>query len=501
MGSGKRQVYLEDIPLWEAQDRFLTALEKAGALSLTVRETVPIEQALHRVTAEAVWARISSPHYHAAAMDGAAVRAQDTDNASEKTPVRLRLGQEAQWVDTGTMLPPDFNAVVMIENIQVLDDGIIEIMQPVAPWQHVRLMGEDIVASELLFPAGHIIQPTDLGAMAQAGLSQVAVRRKPRVAIIPTGTELVALGGTLKPGKIIESNSLVLASLAEECGAAAMRFNPVPDDFEKLGETVRRALQEHDIVVLNAGASAGRRDFTAALVAEMGQVVVHGVAIRPGHPVVLGTSGGKALAGLPGYPVSAALTFDLFLKPLIYRLQGLATPQRTSIEAVMTRKVFSTMGQEEFLRVKLGKVSGEFLAMPLQRGAGTTMSLVRADGLVRVPSESEGLHEGQKVRVELLTSLEKVEKAIIAIGSHDLALDVLSNHLHQRYPDASLSSTNVGSLGGLMALARGEAHLAGSHLLDEETGEYNLPYVRRVLVDQSMVIVNLVFREQADHFS
>jgi len=202
------------------------------------------------------------------------------------------------------------------------------------------------------------------------------------------------------------------------------------------------------------------------------------------------------VAGLPGYPVSAALTFDLFVRPLIHRLQGLATPQRTSIEAVMTRKVFSTMGQEEFLRVKVGKVAGQFLAMPLQRGAGTTMSLVRADGLVHIPSASEGLHEGQKVSVELLTGLEQVEKAIIAVGSHDLALDVLSNHLHQKYPNTSLSSTNVGSLGGLIALGREEAHLAGSHLLDEETGDYNLPYVRRLLGDKAMVVVNLVFREQ-----
>lgn len=162
----------------------------------------------------------------------------------------------------------------------------------------------------------------------------------------------------------------------------------------------------------------------------------------------------------------------------------------------MTRKVFSSMGEEEFLRVKVGKVGGELLAMPLQRGAGATMSLVRADGIVRIPSGSEGLREWQRVRVELLTSLDQIEKAIIAIGSHDLALDVLSNHIHRKYPGISLSSTNVGSLGGLMALSRGEAHLAGSHLLDEETGEYNVPYVKRLLADKGMVIVNLVFREQ-----
>ena len=496
MESHKRHVYLEDIPLQEARTRFLAALEKAGGLSGTRSETVPLDQALHRATSEAVWASLSSPHYHAAAMDGAAVRAEDTDNASEKTPVKLKLGEQAQWVDTGMPLPPEFDAVVMIENIQTLDESTIEIMQPVAPWQHVRAMGEDIVASELLLPGGHRLTPADLGSLAQAGLSQVAVRRRPRVAIIPTGTELVPPGGTLRPGNIIESNSLVLAGLSEEYGAVATRFDPVPDDFEKLKDATLHALPEHDIVVLNAGASAGRRDFTATLLKDLGQLVIHGVAIRPGHPVVLGVVDGKPVAGLPGYPVSAALTFDLFVKSLIYRLQGLPIPQKTAIEAAMTRKVFSPMGQEEFLRVKVGRVSGQYLAMPLQRGAGATMSLVRADGLVRIPSGSEGLREWEKVQVELLTSLEQIEKAIIAIGSHDLALDVLSHHLHRSYPEITLSSTNVGSLGGLMALSRGEAHLAGSHLLDEETGEYNVPYVRRLLGSQGMVIINLVFREQ-----
>ncbi len=191
---GRPHVYLEDIPLDEATSRFHSALLQAGGLSRTPGERVPLAEALHRVTAEPVWARISSPHYHAAAMDGAAVRSADTTGASEKTPVRLRIGDQAQWVDTGMSMPAGFDAVVMIENIQEVGEGLIEIMLPVAPWQHVRLMGEDIVASELLLPEGHLLKPTDLGAMAQAGVTDVAVRRKPKVAVIPTGTELGAAG-------------------------------------------------------------------------------------------------------------------------------------------------------------------------------------------------------------------------------------------------------------------------------------------------------------------
>jgi putative molybdopterin biosynthesis protein len=489
-------VYLEDIPLAEATSRFHSALQQSGGLPRTSSERVPLAEALHRVTAEPVWARISSPHYHAAAMDGAAVRSADTTGASEKTPVRLRIGDQAQWVDTGTSMPEGFDAVVMIENIQEVGDDLIEIMLPVAPWQHVRLMGEDIVASELLLPEGYLLKPTDLGAMTQAGVTDVDVRRKPKVAVIPTGTELVLPGQGLKPGKIIESNSLVLAGLVEEWGAQATRRSPTPDDYDQLKNVIRDAVAEHDIVVVNAGASAGRRDFTASLVGDLGKVVVHGVAIRPGHPVVLGVVDGKPVVGVPGYPVSAVLTLELFVRPLICQLLGMAAPRRSVLDAVMTRKVFSPMGEEEFVRVKVGKVGDSLLATPLPRGAGATMSFVRADGIVRIPRGSEGLQEGQPVRVELLTSLEQIENAIVIIGSHDLALDVLANRLHQMYPERTLSSSNVGSLGGLVALSRGEAHLAGSHLLDEETGEYNISYVKRILAGKEVVILHLVYREQ-----
>jgi len=491
-----RHFYLEDIPLEEALSKFFPALEEAGSLDLLPGEWVRVEEGLSRVTAQPIWAKISSPHYHAAAMDGVAIRAEDTNGASETSPVRLRIGGQAQWIDTGEPLPSGFNAVVMIEHIQPVEEGVIEIMSPVAPWQHVRGMGEDIIASELLLPQGQTLRPMDLGAIAQAGITHIEVRRRPRVAIIPTGSELVPPGRSLKPGDIIESNSLMLAGLIKEWGGVATRFAPLPDDYEQLKNAIHQALVKHDIVVVNAGVSAGRQDYTASLLAELGKITVHGVAIRPGHPVVLGIVEGKPVIGIPGYPVSAMLTLELFVKPLIHHLLGIASPQRPTIEAVMTRKIFSPMGEDEFLRVKVGKVGNKLAATPLQRGAGITMSLVRADGLVRIPRGSEGLQEGQKVKVELLTSLEEIENAIVAIGSHDLALDILANYLHKQYPQRSLSSSNVGSLGGILALKRGEAHLAGSHLLDEESGEYNVPYVKRLLPDQEVVIINLVYREQ-----
>ena len=496
LGKKGRRYYLSDVPLEQADRDFESALREAGRLTLTRSETLPLERALGRITSEPVWARISSPHYDSAAMDGVAVRAADTVGATETSPVRLEIGPEAAWVDTGDPIPSGFDAVIMVEVIHELDDETIEIRDPVPPYHHVRPLGEDIVATELLLPSGHRIGPADLGACASAGLSEIDVRLSPQVAVIPTGTELVPAGSGLKPGEIIESNGLMLAAMVREWGGEAALSRPVPDDPAALGSAVRRAVQAADVVVVNAGSSAGEEDYTAKVVSELGRLVVHGVAVRPGHPVVLGVVDGKPVLGIPGFPVSAAVTADLFLKPLIERMLGTAPSRRDSVSATMTRKVLSPMGEDEFLRVSLGRVGGRLVATPLQRGAGVIMSLVRADGLALIPRFSEGIDEGTEVDVELLRPLKQIEGTIVAIGSHDLTLDLLADLLRRAYPASSLSSSNVGSLGGLMALRRGEAHLAGSHLLDEESGEYNLPFVRRYLHGRDVVVVNLVRRVQ-----
>ncbi len=490
-----RKVYLDDIPLDEARRRFEAALSSLDCARPTVADRVPIEDALGRVTAAPVWAAISSPHYHGAAMDGAAVSADETQGASEATPVRLRLGTQATWVDTGDPLPSAANAVIMIEHLQQFGDEI-EIMAPVAPWQHVRSMGEDIVASELVLPEGRVLGPVDLGAVAASGSTHLDVRRRPRVAILPTGTELVEPGSDLRPGDIVEFNSLMLAGQVAEWGGEPRRLPKTADDYNLLEERIVAALNEHDVVVVNAGSSAGSEDFTARIVAELGELLVHGVAIRPGHPVILGVARGKPIIGIPGYPVSAVLTSELFVRPLVYRMLGAVPPERAKLSAKMTRKVLSPMGEDEYLRVKLGRVGDRMMATPLQRGAGVIMSLVRADGLVLIPRFSEGVHAGADVSVELLRRPEEVERTIVAIGSHDLTLDLLSSELSKLDPGLSLSSSNVGSLGGLIALQRDEAHLAGSHLLDEQSGEYNESYVRRYLHGRSVVLVNLVFRDQ-----
>ncbi|MFQ5847182.1 MAG: molybdopterin biosynthesis protein [Candidatus Methylomirabilales bacterium] len=492
----RRKVYLEPIPLDEALEKFFGALEARGLLAPLPGELVPLEGALGRVTAEPIWAARSNPHYNAAAMDGIAIRAEDTRGASETAAVRLQGRERFRWVDTGDPIFPPYNAVIMLEHLSAVSDEEVEIRAPVAPWQHVRAMGEDMVATELILPEGHTLTPADLGAVAACGLGAVEVRQRSRVAVIPTGSELVPPGTSVKPGDIIEFNSLMLGGMVQQWGGEAKRYGIVPDDFFQIKAAVEEAVATHDLVVVNAGSSAGSEDFTAAIVKELGELLVHGIAIRPGHPVVLGIVRERPVIGIPGYPVSAAITCDLLVKPILFRFQGAAVPERPTLQATITRKILSPLGEDEFLRVTVGRVGNKVVATPLSRGAGVIMSLVRADGIVRIPRFSEGVHAGATVTVELLRRPEEVERTIVAIGSHDLTLDVLANRLQRSHPPLHLSSTNVGSLGGLLALKRGETHLAGCHLLDEETGEYNLPYVNRLLPGERVVVLTLVHRDQ-----
>ena len=495
-----RRYFLMDIPLEEATARWFGAMEAECVLAPTAAELAPLEapDILGRITAEPVWAAVSSPHYDAAAMDGVAVRAADTAGATETRPVSLTVGRQAVWVDTGDPMPAGTDAVVMIEHVRRDDEDpeLLRVSDPVAPWQHVRPLGEDIVATELVLPENHRVTPADLGAGAAAGLSNIPVRRRPVVTIIPTGNELTPFSAPRKPGDIPEFNSLILSGMVREWGGEPVVSAPVPDDFSAIRRAVSDALDSSDVVAINAGSSAGDADYTASVIESLGSLQVHGIAIRPGHPVALGIASGKPVLGLPGYPVSAALTAELLLRPLLDRLLGAETPARPRIQARITRKVLSPMGEDEFLRVKLGRVGEKMTATPTQRGAGVVMSLVRSDGIVRIPRHAEGLEAGAEVDVELLRPAAEVENTVVAIGSHDLALDLMQSFLRRQRPVVNLASAHVGSLGGLAALRRGEAHLAGCHLLDAATGEYNVGYARRYLPDTPVAIVRLVGRTQ-----
>ncbi len=504
-------VYLNDIPLQEALNRFNRALREHDIFDAFAAETIPLDvEAVGRVLAAPVWAKISSPHYHASAMDGFAVRAEETGGASPTSPVILTVGEQTVYLDTGDPLPLWANAVIPIENTEPLDENLaldenprtpakIRIRASVVPWKHVRPMGEDMVATQLVLPAGHVLRPVDLGAIAGCGHDRIAVRRKPRVAILPTGTELVEIGKPVKSGDIIEYNSLVLAAQIVQWGGDAERFPITPDDFERIAGQVSKAADEYDLVLLNAGSSAGSEDFSAGVVEKLGTLLVHGIAVRPGHPVILGIVSGKTgrtvpIIGIPGYPVSAALTGEIIVEPLLSRWLGKAANEPLQIKATLTRKLTSPAGDDDYVRVAVGKVGSRVLATPLSRGSGVITSLVRADGITIVPSGSQGLPAGEEVSVRLYRSPQEIDKTIFAIGSHDITLDVMAQYLAAA--DRRLASANVGSLGGLVALRRNEAHMAGSHLLDPESGEYNLAAIAQYLPDVPVRVVALVERKQ-----
>ena len=514
--SGKKKIYLEDIPLEEARHRFFSALDGDGAAEPMKGETIELEKALGRITAEPVWASLSSPHYHASAMDGYAVPSADTAGATETSAVTLEVGPAgpAKYVDTGDPLPEWADAVIMIEEVQELETEetgaarpkprAIEIRSAVPPWSSVRSMGEDMVATELVLPPNHRLSPVDLGAAAGSGHHTVSVRRKPAVGIIPTGTELVepetaAGAGGVKSGEIIEYNSLVLAGWVTEWGGEPKRYKPVKDDPELLEQALSRAASENDIVLIIAGSSAGSEDYTAEIIRRTGKVLVHGIAIKPGHPAVLGLveppgTGAVPVIGMPGYPVSCSLVAELFLEPYLSRRLGLQPWRKPMMQAVCPKKLYSNPGLEEFIRVTLGSVDGKTVAAPLSRGAGVITSLVRADGLLRVPRLSEGIGAGDTVSVELYRDPAEIERTILHIGSHDLCLDLLALFLASY--GVRFSSSNAGSLGGIVALKRGEAHLAGSHLLDPETGEYNTSYIRSHLPGREVQVISFVRRDQ-----
>lgn len=489
-----RRRYLKKKNLDEALNLFFGSFETRR---LTNSETIPTPESLGRVTAEPAFAKISSPHYHCSAMDGIAVRAVDTFGASASTPVRLSA-EQFDFVDTGDAIPADYDAVIMIEDVREIDNGV-EIRSAARPWQNIRMVGEDVVATQMLLPRAHKIKPADLAIMLSCGVQSVSVKVNPSVAIFPTGTELVdAMSNQLEDlevGKIIESNSHLIAGLVREYGGIPERFEPVEDSPDAIREKILKASSEYDIVVINAGTSAGREDYVPQVIEELGGLLVHGIDVMPGKPLSLGIVNDKPIIGVPGYPVSAFIVCELFLKPLICRLLGLPTPVRDSIEGVMGRRVTSKLGVEEFLRINASYINNQLVAVPLGRGASLLNSVTRADGFVRIPSTSEGIEKGEKISIELLKSKSKIKNNVLIIGSHDIVLDLIADMIKVENSETTIVSAHVGSLGGLNALKRGECHMAGIHLLDEETGEYNVPYVKR-LFNEKIRLINLTYRQQ-----
>lgn len=485
--------YLTNVPLEEACKNYLSVLQDAGFAG--VEETVPVQEACGRITAHAVYAAICAPHYAASAMDGVAVHAKDTFGATETTPICLNTSQYVV-VDTGDPIPEGCDAVIMVEDIVQNNDESITIYAAAAPWQHIRQIGEDICAGEMILASYMPVTPAAIGAMIAGGVLTIDVIRKPVIGIIPTGDEIVAPCANPQAGDILEFNSSIFSAMIREWGAEAKTYPIVPDRFEAIYDMVAKACSECDMVILNAGSSAGREDYSVSVIRQLGEVIYHGIAIKPGKPAILGRCEAIPVLGVPGYPVSGIIVIEELLKPLInHWFHTIAKPAQIAT-ATLTRPIVSGLKYREFVRVRMGFVGNKLTASPLSRGAGVVSSFMKADGIMEVPQGTEGYEAGEEVQVRLLSSPEKLNNTLVVIGSHDPLLDEIADMMHINNPTVYMSSTHVGSMGGIMAIRRGEAHAAGCHLLDTETGRYNISFLKKYFPNGGIHLVRCVGRQQ-----
>lgn len=489
----KRNVYLSSTDVNKALQQVKSIVQDNCQPLAT--ETIMVTGALDRVTTSAIMARQSSPNHNASAMDGICVRAELTYGIDERHPLKLIKTQDFEYIDTGDVIKEPYNAVIMIEDVLEIDEQTVQISNAVFPWQNIRPVGEDIVAGEMILPAYSTIRPVDIGALLSGGITQVEVFAQPKVAILPTGSEIVSPGTKLQLGQIIDSNSHMFAAMIKKYGGQPNLEDPVVDDYQLIKQQVLQLAQKNNIVIIGAGSSAGREDFTAAVVEELGKVILHGVAIKPGKPVVIGLVNDCLIIGLPGYPVSAWIDAELFLQTAIATFLHQNVSAKPQITAKLSRRVVSSLQHLEYVRVKLGIVNDTIMATPLNRGAGVTMSLVRADGVMQIPKNTEGLESGSLIKVDLLRSLDTLYSTLVSVGSHDVLMDIITDLLPIAGYETVLSSTHIGSMGGILALRRGECHIAPIHLLDSTTGEYNISYIQKYF-NSKMQLIKGVKRTQ-----
>ena len=489
----ERNIYINNMPQENALQLLMDRLQSSNWFEKD-QALIPVKDTLNRITAHPIISRRSSPHYVASAMDGVAVRATSTYGATESNPINIPLADYLE-VDTGDYVPKEYDAVIMVEDVNFFPD-YIQIIKAAVPWQHIRSIGEDMVEGDMIVPSLTPIGANEIAAFITAGVDTVAVIRKPVVAIIPTGTEMVESALNVKiPGDIVESNSYMLKALCEEWGASAIRHEIVIDDRDLIMQAVMEVKPQADIIVICSGSSAGREDYTAGIINELGELLVHGLAVRPGKPAILGIIDNKPAIGVPGYPISAQLVFHLFARPIIYKKMGINPPEPLMADCFISRKLPSPMGVDEYVNVNVAQIDQRLIAYPLNRGAGLSSILVKSDGVLHIERGKEGLKAGESCQIALSRSAADIKNTLVTLGSHDMSVDFLIDILNREH-GIRLVSTNVGSMGGVMALRRKETHFAGLHLLDYDNGDYNISYLKKFLPNEKWLLVNLVKRHQ-----
>ena len=504
----KRKVFRELCSLEDA----ISALQTHWAAEPLPAEKVPLTIATGRVLADDVYSEIDVPHFDRAAMDGFAVRAEDTFSADEQRPVRLRLlalveagdasehavakGQAVE-VATGAPIPKGANAVVMVEFTKVASEEVT-VYRAVTPGENVAGAGTDIACGELLIRKSQKLTSRDIGLLAGIGLEQVLVHRKPKVAIFSSGNELLKQGDRLSFGKLYDINGPTLIAAVTDCGGEPSFMGILPDDYSTIKKRLESALGDADVVITSGSTSSGPGDILYRVADELGQpgVLVHGLSLKPGKPALIGLAGKKPIFGLPGYPTSALMIFHVLVVPFIRRLANLTETEPTRVQAFSPMKFSKARGRRELVPVQLITQPGaQFLAYPMQSGSGAVSSFSLADGFADLPETQEFVEEGEKLEVELFAK-ELMPPSLVAIGSHCLGLDVAFAMLREKDSGFLGRTINLGSTGGFHAVEKGQADFAGVHLLDEKTGEYNIPFIRLFHLEDSAVLVRGYNREQ-----
>jgi putative molybdopterin biosynthesis protein len=495
--AARQEQFLEVVSAEEARARFARHIE----LEPLPGETVALAAALGRVLAHDVTAPIDVPPFDRSNVDGFAVRSADSAGASDAAPVRLRLNAEvivcghaptmevapgvATTIATGGVLPRGADAVAMVEHTDLVDDTIpvgdtvpaIDLRRAVAPGQFISYAGSDIARGEVVLRRGTRIGSREIGMLAACGIAAVEVVRKPKVAVLSTGDELVAPGDVLKPAGVYDSNGAIIAAAVTEAGGEPIALGAVADDEAALERAIRYALACCDLVLLSGGTSKGAGDLSHRVVSRLGApgILVHGVALKPGKPLCLAVVAGKPLVVLPGFPTSAIFTFHAFVAPVIRAHAGLPPQAARVVEAELPVRIASELGRKEFVLVAL--VAGENgpIAFPIPKGSGSVTSFSQADGFLEIDALASALDAGTRARITLIGQAAEMPDLVI-MGSHCVALDAVLGALAEH--GISARTLAVGSLGGVAAAQRGECDLAPVHLLDPAGSAYNTHLLR-----------------------